>query len=122
MELLPLPNFHHEIFIFLGLLFIITIFYLLKPQKKEKIRLNTKDDIYEFSIRLQKFKDSDEVKELLKELEKYKYSKNPPKLPRDLKKRALKIYKKYNKTNKADYLKNKIIKLFSYLKISTPFR
>ena len=117
MELLPLPNFYHTILLILFLIIIAVLFYFLRPKraKKERIKLNTKEDIYEFSIKLQKLGSDKEIEEILKELENYKYSKNPPKIPKELKRKAIKIYKKNVSQNRTP-IKKIYIELLKLLK------
>ncbi len=101
MELLPLPNFYHNYLLALFFGFIFFFVIILKPKRQKKLykpKIKNKEDLYEFSIVLQKIAPKDkEVEAFLNKIESYKYQKEPKKIPYHIKKEGLKLYKKKKK-------------------------
>ncbi|WP_187647032.1 hypothetical protein [Nitrosophilus labii] len=102
MELLPLPNFYHNylLVLFFGFIFIFIIVISKSKRQKNlyKPKLKNKEDLYKFSIVLQKIAPNDkEVKKFLKKIEFYKYQKESKKIPHNIKKEALELYKRKKK-------------------------
>ena len=101
MQLLPLPNFHHFFLLFLVLILIFLIAFVVlkfkkKRLKKEKLSLDSKEDLYKISIDLQKAASKEkEVQLLLEKLQKYKYAPVTKPLQKDIKKEILRLYKKF---------------------------
>ncbi|SMC08620.1 hypothetical protein [Nitratiruptor tergarcus] len=102
MELLPLPPFHHALLFGVFSIFCIVIVWILMRRKKREPlpKLRSKEDIYTFSKQLQLLGNDAEIQKLLQDLAQYKYSPHPPKLPKDLRKKALVLYKRRLQTQK----------------------
>ena len=99
MELLILPNFHHEIFYAIGFFVLVLAIWMLKGHKKEEpVRLRTKEELYHFSKRLQQFGKDREIENLLAKLRPYKYAPKTSKIPKNLRKEALMLYHKKRKS------------------------
>ncbi len=95
MELLTLPKFHHELLYMIAVLVLLLVIWLLKRRNTEEpIKLRTKEDLYNFSKRLQQFDKDREIAELLAKLRAYKYAPKTSKIPKNLRKEAVALYKK----------------------------
>ena len=99
MDLFTLPNFHHEIFYGVAVFVLVLAIWMLKRRKKdERVRLRTREELYDFSKRLQQFGKDREIEDLLAKLRPYKYAPKTSKIPKNLRKEALALYEKKRKT------------------------
>ena len=105
MQLLPLPPMHHWLLLIIFGIFcsIFVVLFLKKKRASYKPRLKTKEDIYDFSKRLQQLGSGEEINAVLEKLAPYKYAPKPPKIPKKLQKEALRLYEKYRKKSKKQF-------------------
>ncbi|BCD68893.1 hypothetical protein [Nitratiruptor sp. YY09-18] len=107
MELIALPDFHHELLALCALIFLIIAVWIgvrLLPKRYKSFKIHSREDLYEASRILSSCHKFDA---LLQELNPYKYAPATPPLPRELRRRVEKAVDECKREEKLIQIKER---------------